>query len=133
MNYVINMASNSDPSTYSAHDDVPIQVTETAARWILDRHAKLGQPGAALRVGVKGGGCAGYTYVTDSTTDLPSDREQIIEFYGLRVYVDRRSLRWIGGSIIDLKKSLMHTGLVFKNPHEASTCGCGETFSVKDE
>jgi iron-sulfur cluster assembly protein len=129
----MNMSSNLDLSTQMAHDDVPIQVTESAARWILSRHATLGQPEAALRVGVKGGGCAGYTYVTDSTTDPPNDREQIIEFYGLKVYVDRRSLRWIGGSVIDLKKSLMHTGLVFKNPHEASTCGCGETFSVKDE
>lgn len=108
-----------------------IKVTEAAAAWIMQRHAKLGTPEAALRVGVKGGGCAGYTYVTDSTTEPPSDREECLEFYGLRVYVDRRSLKLIGGSTIDLQKSLMHTGLKFHNPHEESTCGCGATFSVK--
>ena len=82
-------------------------------------------------MGVKGGGCAGYTYVTDSTLEPPGDLDQVLEFYGLRVYVDQKSLSWIGGSVIDLKKSLIHTGLLFQNPHEVSTCGCGATFSVK--
>ena len=81
---------------------------------------------------MKGGGCAGYTYVTDATTEAPTDRDEVLEFFGLRVYVDRRSLRLIGGSVIDLQKSLMQTGLRFQNPHEASTCGCGSTFSVKE-
>ena len=125
------MSENLELST--ANDDTPpIHVTERAARWILDRHAKLGQPGAALRVGAKGGGCAGYTYVTDATEEPPSERDRVLEFFGLRVYVDKRSLRFIGGSVIDLQKSLMQTGLRFQNPHEASTCGCGSTFSVKE-
>ncbi len=127
------MSENLETSQPSSPEDLAIRVTERAARWILDRHSKLGQPEAALRVGVKGGGCAGYTYVTDPTIDPPSDRDQVLEFYGLRVYVDRRSLRWIGGSTIDLQKSLIHTGLRFQNPHELSTCGCGATFSVKAE
>ena len=110
-----------------------ISVTEAAARWIAERHSKIGQPGAALRVGVKGGGCAGYTYVTDPTMDPPTSREEQLEFYGLRVYVDRRSLKLIGGSTIDLKRSLMHTGLKFLNPHEDTSCGCGATFSVKGD
>ncbi len=117
----------------STEEFAPIRLTERAARWVLDRHAKLGQPGAALRVGVKGGGCAGYTYVTDATVEPPSEREQVLDFFGLRVYVDRRSMRLIGGSVIDLHKSLMQTGLRFQNPHEASTCGCGATFSVKED
>jgi iron-sulfur cluster assembly protein len=127
------MSENLESSQTSAPEDATINVTERAARWILDRHSKLGQPKAALRVGVKGGGCAGYTYVTDPTIDPPNERDQVLEFYGLRVYVDRRSLRWIGGSTIDLQKSLIHTGLKFQNPHELSTCGCGATFSVKGE
>ena len=125
------MTENQELTQSSAEDNAAISVTERAARWILDRHAKQGQPEAALRVGVKGGGCAGYTYVTDATLEPPSDRDQVLEFYGLRVYVDQRSLRWISGSVIDLQKSLIHTGLRFQNPHEASTCGCGATLSVK--
>ncbi len=110
-----------------------IRVTERAARWILDQHRKLGQPNAALRVGVKGGGCAGYTYVTNATQEPPGDHDEVLEYHGLRVYVDHRSLRLIGGSTIDLHKSLMQTGLRFINPHEASACGCGATFSVKND
>jgi iron-sulfur cluster assembly protein len=127
------MSENLESSQSLAPEGATIRVTERAARWILDRHSKLGQPEAALRVGAKGGGCAGYTYVTDPTTDPPSERDEVLEFYGLRVYVDRKSLRWIGGSTIDLQKSLIHTGLRFQNPNELSTCGCGATFSVRDE
>ena len=126
------MSESLSSSSENSEESRSIQVTERAARWVLERHARLGQPEAALRVGVKGGGCAGYTYVTDATTEPPSEREQVLEFYGLRVYVDRRSLKLIGGSTIDLHKTLMQTGLRFQNPHEASTCGCGSTFSVKE-
>lgn len=132
MNYVEGMSESLSSSSENSEESRSIQVTERAARWVLERHARLGQPEAALRVGVKGGGCAGYTYVTDATTEPPSEREQVLEFYGLRVYVDRRSLKLIGGSTIDLHKTLMQTGLRFQNPHEASTCGCGSTFSVKE-
>ena len=126
------MSQTSEVSSQGESEDSSIRLTERAARWVLERHVRLGQPDAALRVGVKGGGCAGYTYVTDATTEPPTDRDEVLEFFGLRVYVDRRSLRLIGGSVIDLQKSLMQTGLRFQNPHEASTCGCGSTFSVKE-
>ena len=126
------MSQTSEVSSQGESEDSSIRLTERAARWVLERHVHLGQPDAALRVGVKGGGCAGYTYVTDATTEAPTDRDEVLEFFGLRVYVDRRSLRLIGGSVIDLQKSLMQTGLRFQNPHEASTCGCGSTFSVKE-
>jgi iron-sulfur cluster assembly protein len=131
--YESSMSQNTELSSNATGGSPAIRVTERAARWVLDRHSKLGQPNAALRVGVKGGGCAGYTYVTDATQEPPNDRDEVLEFYGLRVYVDRRSLRLIGGSTLDLHKSLMQTGLHFQNPHEASTCGCGATFSVKDD
>lgn len=125
------MSMTTDPGRLEAPAVSTIAVTQAAARWIQERHAKIGQPEAALRVGVKGGGCAGYTYVTEPTLDPPSTRDETLEFFGLKVYVDRRSLKWIGGSTIDLKQSLMNTGLRFINPHEESSCGCGATFSVK--
>ncbi len=126
------MSQTAEIGTQSEGEEFSIRLTERAARWVLDRHARLGQPEAALRVGVKGGGCAGYTYVTDATVEPPTDRDEVLEFFGLKVYVDKRSLRLIGGSVIDMQKSLMQTGLRFQNPHEASTCGCGSTFSVKE-
>ena len=126
------MSQTSIVSSQGESEESSIRLTERAARWVLERHVRLGQPEAALRVGVKGGGCAGYTYVTDATTEPPTDKDEVLEFFGLHVYVDKRSLRLIGGSVIDLQKSLMQTGLRFQNPHEASTCGCGSTFSVKE-
>jgi len=126
------MSQTSKVSSQGESEESSIRLTERAARWVLERHVRLGQPEAALRVGVKGGGCAGYTYVTDATTEPPTDKDEVLEFFGLHVYVDKRSLRLIGGSVIDLQKSLMQTGLRFQNPHEASTCGCGSTFSVKE-
>ena len=126
------MSQTSKVSSQGEPEESSIRLTERAARWVLERHVRLGQPEAALRVGVKGGGCAGYTYVTDATTEPPTDKDEVLEFFGLHVYVDKRSLRLIGGSVIDLQKSLMQTGLRFQNPHEASTCGCGSTFSVKE-
>lgn len=111
--------------------DPAVRLTAKAAEYAKARRAELGQPNAALRVGVKGGGCAGLTYVTEFTDAAPSPRERVYDFFGLSVYVDERSLRYIQGSVLDYEKTLMHQGFKWQNPLEASTCGCGMTFSVK--
>lgn len=85
-----------------------------------------------LRVGVKGGGCAGYSYVTDLVEGEPRQHDLVYEFDGVRVYVDERSLRLIDGSTIDAKQTLMYQGLKFDNPREEKSCGCGMTFSVRE-
>lgn len=108
-----------------------VQVTPDAVAFCLKRRLELGKPLAALRIGVKGGGCEGLTYVTDFTTDPPRKRDIIYDFDGLPVYVDERSLKYIEGSEIYYHNTLMYHGLKFRNPLEASACGCGETFSVK--
>jgi iron-sulfur cluster assembly protein len=110
-----------------------ITLTEEAAAFVKNRLAKEGRPGAALRVGVKGGGCNGLIYVLDYTDDPPRSRDLVYDFYGAKVYVDDRSIDYIEGSTIVYENTLMFQGLKFKNPLEASTCGCGETFSVKPE
>jgi iron-sulfur cluster assembly protein len=92
-----------------------ITLTAEAAEFVKERLAKEGRPHASLRVGVRGGGCNGLIYVLDGT----------------RVLVDNRSIDYIEGSTIVYERTLMFQGLKFKNPLEASTCGCGETFSVK--
>lgn len=110
----------------------PVTLTAAAIAYVKSRRVKMGQPDAALRVGARGGGCNGLTYVTEFTEEPPRAREDVYEFDGLNVYVDRRSLRFIGGSRIDAKNTLMYQGLAFENPNEATRCGCGSTFSVKD-
>jgi iron-sulfur cluster assembly protein len=110
-----------------------ITVTPEAAQYVKERLAKEGRPNASLRVGVRGGGCNGLTYVLDYTDDPPRARDLVYDFYGTRVLVDNRSLEYIDGSTIFYERTLMFQGLKFKNPLEASTCGCGETFSIKAE
>lgn len=110
-----------------------ITLTPEAAQFVKERLAKDGRPQASLRVGVRGGGCNGLIYVLDYTDDPPRSRDLVYDFYGTRVLVDNRSIEYIEGSTIVYEKTLMFQGLKFKNPLEASTCGCGETFSIKAE
>lgn len=109
-----------------------VRLTPAAVEWVKQRRTKQGTPNAALRVGVKGGGCAGYSYVTELVDEPPRARDIVYEFDGVKIYVDHRSLRFIDGSRIDAKMTLMYQGLKFENPHEAKSCGCGMTFSVKE-
>jgi len=126
------MTQTSPSPTEPPRADVPrIQVTAEAVEWVKKRRDRLKQPNAALRVGVKGGGCAGYTYITELTEEPPKARELVYQFHGLSVYVDSRSLAFIEGSVIDAKNTLMFQGLKFDNPLEEKSCGCGATFSVK--
>ncbi len=108
-----------------------IVLSPEAARFVRGRLEKEGRPNAALRVGVRGGGCNGLVYVLDYTDDPPRARDIVYEFDGTKVFVDDRSIDYIDGSTIVYENTLMFQGLKFKNPLEASTCGCGETFSVK--
>jgi len=110
-----------------------IILTEEAARFVKERLEKEGRPNAALRVGVKGGGCNGLTYVLEYTDDAPRARDLVYEFFGTKVYIDDKSVDFVEGSTIVYENTLMFQGLKFKNPLEASTCGCGETFSVKQD
>jgi iron-sulfur cluster assembly protein len=82
-----------------------------------------------LRVGVKGGGCSGLTY------QLGFDGEQkegdtIIEKGDLKLFVDGKSLFYLGGTILDFSDGLNGKGFVFNNPNAKKTCGCGESFGV---
>jgi iron-sulfur cluster assembly protein len=110
-----------------------ITLTEEAAAFVKARLEKEGRPNAALRVGVKGGGCNGLTYVLDYTDEPPRARDLVYDFFGTKVYIDDKSIDFVDGSSIVYENTLMFQGLKFKNPLEASTCGCGETFSVKQE
>jgi iron-sulfur cluster assembly protein len=127
------MSATETQTTQASSTTPRITLTQEAAEFVKERLAKEGRPDASLRVGVRGGGCNGLIYVLDYTDDPPRARDLVYDFYGTRVLVDNRSIDYIEGSTIVYEKTLMFQGLKFKNPLEASTCGCGETFSVKSE
>jgi iron-sulfur cluster assembly protein len=120
-----------EPTGAPASEAPRVTLSAEAAAYVRQKLAQMGKPGGALRVGVKGGGCNGLTYVTEFTDEPPRERELVYELFGQKLYVDVRSLKFIEGSEIVFVNTLMFQGLRFKNPLEASTCGCGETFSVK--
>jgi iron-sulfur cluster assembly protein len=97
--------------------------------------AKRGTPDGAIRVGVRGGGCSGFSYVIEFDDEEPRKGDLVLEFNEegksrVRVFCDKKSILYLGGSILDWEKTLMFQGFKFKNPHEASRCGCGHSFTV---
>jgi iron-sulfur cluster assembly protein len=127
---------------------MPINVTETAAREISSIVKQQGlDPGKIrLRVGVKGGGCSGFSYVLD-LTETQRDGDEIYEqehdfvadgggengdasHFILRVICDPKSYLYLNGTTVDFKDEVMGRGFVFNNPNATSSCGCGSSFSV---
>ncbi|MCX7877226.1 MAG: iron-sulfur cluster assembly accessory protein [Ignavibacteria bacterium] len=83
----------------------------------------------ALRVGVKGGGCSGFTYTLGFDSDI-KDTDRKFEFDGVLVVVDWKSILYLKGTTIDFSDGLMGKGFVFNNPMAKRTCGCGSSFGV---
>lgn len=106
-----------------------VEVTESAAKAILkflkDHDAS---EGAALRVGVRGGGCSGLSYFLD-VDDNRRDTDKVIEAFGATVLIDPKSLLYLQGTTLDYVTGLMESGFKFVNPKAGKACGCGESFS----
>lgn len=108
-----------------------ITLSETAAReikTIIDQQ-ELDKEKVRLRVGVKGGGCSGFSYVLD-LTESHRDSDEEFEQHGVRLICDPKSLLYLGGTTIDFKDEIMGRGFVFNNPNATSTCGCGSSFQA---
>lgn len=84
----------------------------------------------ALRLGVKGGGCSGFSYAMGFDEGAAADDDEVLEIEGIPVYVDKKSLLYLEGMIVDFHEDLMQRGFVFNNPNAAQTCGCGTSFTV---
>jgi iron-sulfur cluster assembly protein len=120
---------SSSPSPASAKREV--RISDEAVSYAKKRLAARGTPNAAVRLGVRGGGCSGFNYVIEFSDDPPRTKDTVKEFDGVRFYVDTKSLLYLAGSTLDYENTLMFQGFRFKNPQEASRCGCGHSFTVK--
>ncbi len=107
-----------------------IQMTERAVKELhrIIQEQKLPEA-TALRVGVKGGGCSGFSY-TLGFDDQISETDQVSEVEGVRVVCDPKSFLYLNGTQIDFEDNLLGRGFKFGNPNASKTCGCGESFSV---
>ena len=106
-----------------------INITPDAATQIKRIANERGAVEGALRVGVKGGGCSGLSYVMDFAMK-PNANDKIFEQDGARVVVDPKSYVFLDGMTISWKKSLQETGFQLENPNVKKSCGCGTSFSV---
>jgi iron-sulfur cluster assembly protein len=108
-----------------------IEITETAAREIrtIIEQQELEPTKVRLRVGVKGGGCSGFSYLLD-LTEQEKEVDEKFEKHGITVVCDPKSYLYLNGTTIDFKDEIMGRGFVFNNPNASSSCGCGSSFSA---
>jgi iron-sulfur cluster assembly protein len=106
-----------------------ISITENAAKHVRDFMAAEGRTTGVLRVGVKGGGCSGLTYVLD-IVDAAREDDKVVEDRGVQLAVDRKSYVFLAGTELDYSGGLNGKGFVFQNPNAKKACGCGTSFSV---
>ena len=104
-----------------------ITVTERAAHRVKTVASREGRE-PVLRVGVKGGGCSGFTYFYDF--DELRDTGTVIEVDGARFVVDPKSVKILDATEFDYETNLLRGGFKFRNPNAARTCSCGESFGI---
>jgi iron-sulfur cluster assembly protein len=104
-----------------------VTLTERAAQHFANQLERY--PGAAVRLGVKPAGCAGFAYSVDHT-DTIHDDDTVFESRGIRIVVDPGSLPQVQGTTLDLVQDGLARRLRFRNPNATETCGCGESFGT---
>lgn len=120
-------ASGAGPGPVPAAGTVTL--TDSAVEWVKRIRAKEGKEGQDLRLGVKAGGCSGYSYFMGFTNaERPGDL--VLQYEGLRVFIDPKSLAILDGTTVDYQRGLLGTGLQFQNPRVKKSCGCGDSFSL---
>jgi len=111
-------------------EEEKVVITDKAAAEILRIKAENSIPATAgLRLGLKGGGCSGFTYVL-GFDEQAHEGDIRYEIKGVTVFIDPRSLTHLSGTELDFSDGLSGRGFVFNNPHAVKTCGCGNSFGV---
>ena len=110
-------------------------VAPQAVDAIARQMKKRGTPDASLRLGIRGGGCSGFTYVIEFHDGEPRTRDRVFDHVAtdgtkVRVVVDPKSLVYLNGTVLEWEQSLMRQGFKFANPNEKAGCGCGTSFGV---
>lgn len=106
-----------------------VNLTEKAIEKGLEVIKNSLTPNGWLRLGVKGGSCAGFQYVIE-TTDKRTNRDEEFIFNELKVVIDKKSLKLLDNLILDYETNLMYYGFKFINPNAKNECSCGKSFST---
>jgi iron-sulfur cluster assembly protein len=108
-----------------------IELTERAAKEVktIIEQQKLDAQKTYLRLGVKGGGCSGFSYTLDLTENKGENDEEWT-LHDVKIICDPKSYIYLEGTTVDFKEEIMGRGFVFSNPNATHTCGCGSSFSA---
>lgn len=125
------MSQTTLPHTHDHTQQAGVIITELAAKEVhrIIEEQELDKDKVHLRVGVKGGGCSGFSYVLD-LTESKKDTDEVFVQHGIRVLCDPKSLLYLSGVTVDFRDEIMGRGFVFNNPNATSSCGCGSSFSA---
>ena len=122
------ISATTAPEGFTATEGQPIFLTPSAIDAVRKALQEEGEEGDALRVSVVGGGCSGFQYALGFEKS-PREDDLVLEFDGVKVFVDSISSGYLNGTVIDYVSGLNGTGFKFNNPHAKRTCGCGSSFS----
>ena len=122
------MSTSATPRTPRPRPKV-MTMTPAAAERVRKLMASRGPSVAALKIGVKKGGCAGMEYTLD-WVDTVSKLDEVVEQDGARVIVDPQAVLFLLGTEMDWKVDKLASQFVFKNPNQSSACGCGESVNI---
>jgi iron-sulfur cluster assembly protein len=107
-----------------------MRLTDAAAERIKAVMAKAERPIAAVRVGVKNGGCAGMAY-TMEYADQINPLDEVLEDKGVRILIDPKAVMFLLGTEMDYKIDKLSAQFVFNNPNQTAACGCGESVQLE--
>jgi iron-sulfur cluster assembly protein len=107
-----------------------MRLTDAAATRLKEIMAQNERPNAALRVGVKNGGCAGMSY-TMEIADAADPKDEVVLDKGVRILIDSKAVLFLLGTEMDYKLDKLSAQFVFNNPNQESACGCGESVLLK--
>ena len=137
------MATATEPQTLglnkgaSCQTVAPLTVTPKAAEEVRRAMADVAASGSVeagaplyLRVRVQGGGCSGFQNKLDLDPKYDEKTDHLFEAHGVQVVVDKRSLLYLDGAVIDFHDDLNKRGFTVSNPNAKSTCGCGSSYSM---
>ena len=106
-----------------------ITLTDNAATKVKEILDKEKKEDSILRLGVKGGGCSGFSY-TLNIDQLFSESDQVFEDKGVKIVVDAKSFIYLSGTEVDYVENLSGSGFSFANPNATRSCGCGSSFQA---
>jgi len=108
-----------------------VTITERAAKEVLKVIEEQNfDESTMIRIGAKGGGCAGFSYVLDFDEKGATEFDLSYEQHGVNLVIDKKSSFFMMGTELDFNDGLLDRGFVFKNPAATGSCGCGTSFSA---